>query len=126
MTVLPDFDSPDLAKAVDQLTHVDIDASPYGVIALDAAGLVRICNRTGVEATGRATDPASRRDFFSEIAPRMNAPYFKGKIDMARVAGTLGLTFTYFGDYTDNGREPTVRVQSARDGGVWIFQKRGQ
>lgn len=54
----------------------------------------------------------------------MNNGLFKGRIDKAMKSGTLDIEFTFVGDFSDRNRELHVRVQSATDGGVWIFHHR--
>jgi hypothetical protein len=49
---------------------------------------------------------------------------FRGRIEAARVRGTLDIAFSWIGDFADRGREMRVRIQSASDGGVWIFMQR--
>ena len=48
----------------------------------------------------------------------------QGRIDKARAAGALSISFTFVGDFEDSNRELSIRVQSAKDGGTWIAIKR--
>ena len=41
-----------------------------------------------------------------------------------QISGTLDLEFSHIGDFEDRERELTVRVQSAFDGGYWVFMRR--
>jgi photoactive yellow protein len=124
MTALPDFDTPRLAEAVQDLTPAQIDELPYGVIRLDADETVVLYNKTEALLSGYDARPACGHHFFADIAPCMNNGYFKGRIDKARRAGTLDIAFTFIGDFRDIEREFDVRVQSSRDGGYWIFNRR--
>lgn len=124
MFAVADFHAADLAAAVEALDVAQIDQLPYGVIGLDPAGIVRIYNRTEAQLSGRKDRPTVGHAFFADIAPCMDNAYFKGRIDAARAAGTLDIEFTFIGDFADRERELSVRVQSAGDGGVWIFHKR--
>ena len=63
-------------------------------------------------------------DFFSRIAPCMDNPDFRGRVERARVSGVLDLEFSHVGDFEDRDRELTVRIQSASTGGYWIFMRR--
>jgi len=54
----------------------------------------------------------------------MNNAKFRGRIDRALAAGTLDITFSFIGDFNDPNRELDVRVQSATNGGYWIFMRR--
>jgi hypothetical protein len=51
----------------------------------------------------------------------MNNGHFKQRIDKARQAGSLDMAFSFVGDFNDRSRELDVRIQSGRDGGIWIF-----
>ena len=63
-------------------------------------------------------------DFFRDIAPCMDNDRYRGRIDQAVARGTLDLAFTHIGDFEDRERELTVRVQSAANGGYWVFMRR--
>jgi photoactive yellow protein len=124
MSNLPDFDLPKLAEAIAQLKPDEIDRLPFGVIGLDAQGVVRVYNATEATLSGRGSRPTHGRMFFVDVAPCMDNGYFKDKIEAARARGSLDIEFTSVGDFSERGRELTVRVQSATDGGTWIFHKR--
>ncbi len=121
---LPQFDTPKLAEAIEALSADEIDQLPFGVIGLDPQGVVRVYNKTEAKLSGYGTKPSQGKVFFTDMAPCMDNGYFKGRIEKARAAGTLDITFTFVGDFSDRNRELTVRVQSARDGGIWIFHHR--
>ena len=125
MVDLPNFATPRLADAVGGLQQTEIDQLPFGVVGLDADGVVRVFNKTEGELSGYGTRPSHGRLFFVDVAPCMNNGYFKGLIDKARRTGTLDISFTFVGDFSDRERELKVRVQGARDGGTWIFIQRG-
>jgi photoactive yellow protein len=122
--ILPDFDTPTIAKAVEALTLDEINRHPYGVIGRDPQGVVRLFNSTKAQLSGYGNRPSHGKAFFTDVAPCMNNGYFKGLIDQARAAGTLDIHFSFIGDFADRNRELTVRVQSATDGGTSIFLQR--
>jgi photoactive yellow protein len=124
VSTLPDFNQAVLARAIESLTSDELDLLPFGVIGLDPAGVVRVYNKTEARLSGRKARPTQGLSFFTEIAPCMNNDYFKGRIEKARLAGTLDIAFTFVGDFNDRNRELSVRVQSAADGGLWIFHHR--
>ena len=120
---LPDFKTQNLASAVEDLTDEQVDALPFGVIGLAPEGVVRRYNQTEAKLSG-INFSALGRHFFVDVAPCMNNDYFKGRIDKALRSGKLDLSFSFIGDFADRERELFVRVQSARDGGMWIFHTR--
>ncbi len=124
MSSLPDFETRNLAEAIESLTAEEIDQLPFGVIGIDADGVVRVFSKTEASQSGYGRRPAQGKVFFTDVAPCMNNPHFKGRIDKARAAGTLNISFTFVGDFEDSNRELSIRVQSAKDGGTWIAIKR--
>jgi photoactive yellow protein len=121
---LPSFDTPRIAEAVERLSQEQLDLLPFGVTGLDAQNVVLVRNRYENELSGFDDRLALGRLFFADVAPCLNNSYFKGRIEKARLAGTLDITFNFVGDFRDAERELTVRVQSGKDGGSWIFIRR--
>jgi photoactive yellow protein len=122
--ILPEFDTPNLATQIEALTQAEIDLLPFGVIGLDTQGVVQTFNKAEASLSGYGSRPTHGKTFFTDIAPCMNNGYFKGRIEKARAAGKLDISFSFTGDFNDVDRELTVRVQSAKDGGIWIFIRR--
>jgi photoactive yellow protein len=121
---LPDFESPDLAHVVECMPLEAVDRLPFGVIRLDKDGIVTFYSKREAELSGRGGIPTVGLKFFSEVAPCMDNPGFRGRIEAARAAGTLDIEFNHLGDFADRSRELCVRAQSASDGGVWLFHQR--
>lgn len=124
MASLPDFDTPRLVDAIEALPSDQLDLLPFGAIKLDPQGVVVAYNAAEAQQSGRSGKPTVGKLFFVDVAPCMDNGYFKGRIDKAVKAGTLDLSFTFVGDFTDRDRELSVRVQAAKDGGMWIFHRR--
>ena len=101
-----------------------IDQLPFGAIKLDRSVAVVFISQRERELSGRGDRPSIGLAFFTDIAPCMDNPQFKGRIDAALAAGTLDAEFTHVGDFADRDRELSVRAQSAADGGVWLFLRR--
>ena len=118
------FDQPDLARVVETLTTLDIDALPFGTVRLDQDGKVVLFSEAEARLSGFGSRPRIGLAFFTEIAPCMNTESFRGRAERAIAAGTLDVEFTHIGDFNDRDRELTVKIQSAADGGMWIFLRR--
>lgn len=124
MNDLPAYDDPQLASKIEALPSELVDTLPFGAILLDADGVVRYYSQAERRLSGSGDLARLGIDFFRQIAPCMDNDNFRGRIEAGRKAGRLNLEFTHIGDFEDRDRELTVRVQSARDGGIWIFMRR--
>ena len=121
--VLLDFDAAHLAQAVEKSPREVVDNLPFGVIRLDAGGNVVFFSESERRLSGYRKDVLTRH-FFSEIAPCMNNPAFRRRIDDALAKGMLNMAFDHIGDFDDAAKALRVRVQSASDGGCWLFLRR--
>jgi photoactive yellow protein len=120
----PGFDAPDLAALVEALPNAAVDALPYGAIRLDAQGVVQLYSEAERRLSGSGDRVRLGLDFFISVAPCMNHPGFRGRIERAMAAGRLDLEFGWTGDFADAERSMRVRVLSASGGGTWIFLQR--
>ncbi len=121
---LPAYDDTNLAEKVERLSEAQINALPFGAIHLNAGGEVTFYSEAERRLSGSGDLPRIGLDFFHEIAPCMDNPDYRGRIDQAIARGTLNLEFTHIGDFEDRERELTVRILSTSDGGYWIFMRR--
>jgi photoactive yellow protein len=121
---VPPFDHPQLARAIEALPGEFVDALPFGAIRLDEDGRVLFYSEAERRLSGYGARPVVDHNFFAAIAPCMDNPQFRGRIEAARQSGKLDLEFTHIGDFEDRDRELTVRIQSASDAGYWIFIRR--
>ncbi|KQN31975.1 hypothetical protein ASF00_04245 [Sphingomonas sp. Leaf34] len=118
------FDQPDLARAVERLEVKEIDVLPFGAIRLDPKGAVVLFSEAEARLSGFGARPRIGLNFFTQIAPCMNTESFRSAAERAVSAGTFNAEFTHIGDFDDRDRELTVKIQSASDGGMWIFLRR--
>ncbi|MGE0223137.1 MAG: PAS domain-containing protein [Acetobacteraceae bacterium] len=121
---LPGFDDPALARAVERLKTEEVNRLPFGVILLDSSKRVRFFSQTERRLSGYGDRPAIGLDFFGDIAPCMSGDGYRGRLDRALQAGTVDIEFQHVGDFADRERDLRVRIQSAADGGCWIFMSR--
>jgi len=117
-----DFDVPDLAARVEQLSQYDLDRLPFGVILLGRDGTVLFYSETEARQSGYAGSPMGK-DFFA-LSRCMGGDDFRGRIMRAAEIGPVDLEFGWPGDYSDGARELRIRVQSSRAQGFWIFIQR--
>jgi len=119
-----DFDDPDLAAKVEALAPEAIDALAFGAVRLDAAGRVTLFSRAEARLSGYGSRPAIGLAFFTEIAPCMNLPGFRGRLEQGLATGVIEARFAWTGDFSDRERPLQVRMHGISGGGCWIFLQR--
>jgi photoactive yellow protein len=119
-----DFKKPNIAPEVEKLTKADVDALPFGAIRLDRDNRVVFYSKAEARLSGYGERPSIGKIFFTDIAPCMADPKFAERVAAARETGKLDIEFGWVGDFSDRSRELQVRVQSASDGGIWLFIRR--
>jgi photoactive yellow protein len=117
-----DFDAPDIAARIEQLTASELDQLPFGVIHLDRSGIVLFYSATEARQSGYGALPPGQ-DFFA-AAPCLATDGFRGRIMRALEEGPVDLEFGWKGDFSDPKRDLRIRVQSSRQGGIWILVER--
>ena len=119
-----DIDQPDLGPAIEQMTEADINLLPFGVIRLDPAGTVVFYSEFERGQTGLRKEAISR-SFFVEIAPCLDTPKFRGRIEQALAQGRLDIAFDYTSDLPsgETDVDQHMRVVSASAGGCWIAHR---
>jgi len=122
LTSAIDFDAPDLAGNIEQLSQYDLDQLPFGVILIDGAGTVQFFSETERRETMLHNAPLGKNLF--EISRCFGSDEFRGRIRQAEEAGPVDIEIGWPCDYADPNRELRIRVQSARRGGLWLFIER--
>ena len=119
-----DFDTPRLAEPVERLRPEQVDALPFGAVRLDASGMVTFYNEAERRQSGYRKD-AIGRGFFTDMAPCLDTPVFRGRIERALANGRLDIAFDHIMDLPNGARdvEVHVRVQSIADGCCWVFMQ---
>ena len=117
-----DFDAPDLAARIEQISQHDLDELPFGVILLDREGTVLFYSATEARQSGYDGSPLGQN--FYAVSRCMSGEDFRGRIVRAMEQGPVDLEFGWCGDYSDPTRDLRIRVQSTRGDRVWIFVQR--
>jgi photoactive yellow protein len=115
-----DFNSPNLASRVEQMSQEELDRLPFGVILLDREGTVVFYSKTEGRLSGYAPRSPLGQNFY-EVSRCMDSDDFRGRITRAMENGRVDLEIGWHGDFSDPNRDLRIRVQSCRNGGVWIF-----
>jgi photoactive yellow protein len=124
MNSLPDFEDPALADKIRHLTTEQIDQLAFGALRLDGAGIVAFFSKAEARLSGYGDRQAVGLHFFTDIAPCMNNPDYRGRLDSGLASGTLNARFTWVGDFSNRARVIQVRLHGIEGGGCWIFMHR--
>ena len=114
-----DFNAPDLAAQIEQLKPAELDALPFGVVQLDREGTVLFYSATEARLSGYGMTPLGKN--FFEVGRNPRNGDLRGRIMGAMEQGKVDLDFGWTGDLADPQRDLSIRVQSSRQGGVWMF-----
>jgi photoactive yellow protein len=105
------------------MSREDLDALPFGLIGLDAMGIVRVYNAAEATYSGRSPDRVIGRSFFEEIAPCTNVRDFHGRF-VGLVTGRLAPPVTFRFNFAFPERDVDVRIVMDSAGGyevaVWV------
>jgi len=78
-----------------QLKPAEFDALPFGMIRLDAAGVVKAYNEWEARLARREARDVIGKNFFTDVAPCTNVASFRGKLDELAVSGDKTYIFDY-------------------------------
>jgi photoactive yellow protein len=117
-----DFDAPDLAACIEQLSDSERDALPFGVVHLDRDGIVLFYSATEASLSGYGMTPLGKN--FFEVGRNPANGDLRNLIMTAMESGPVDLEFGWTGDLADPKRDLRIRVQSAASGGVWLCIER--
>ena len=114
-----------LAPFLDRLTGEELDAVPYGVIQLNAQGLVLSFNRAEILNSGWREGRPIGRDYFRDIAPSSPAPEIFERFADAFAHHHCDDVFRFTFTHSDLPRTVQIRMYyAARTDTIWIFTAR--
>jgi photoactive yellow protein len=114
-----DFNAPNLAAHIETLSQYDLDNLPFGVVHLDRTGKVLFYSETEARLSGYGMTPLGKNFFEVGRCPAIGD--LRNRIMGAMESGHVDLEFGWTGDIADPQRDLSIRVQSSRQGGVWLF-----
>ena len=115
------FEAPNLAAQIEALSEAEIDALPFGAVRLDPHFFIRFYSATEAKLSGYG-HPVGEN--FFEISESPQKGELKAKIQAAMETGKVDFEIAWRGGKGAALSELRLRVQSARDGGVWMFFER--
>ena len=119
-----DFGEADLNNILSRMSPAEIERLPFGVIQLDASGVVLSYNAAESKITGRRAVDVIGCHFFNEIAPCCNTPVFRGVFEDGVKSGQLDTIFTYVFSYRMNPTKVKVHMRKAMATNTyWVFVK---
>jgi hypothetical protein len=92
---------------------------PFGVVLLDREGTVLFYSATEARLSGYGMTPLGKNFFEVSRNPRMGD--LRSRIRDAMEQGPVNLEIGWTGDLANPQRDMSIRVQSSRQGGVWLF-----
>lgn len=120
-----DFGDPDLAAKVEEMTKAERDQLPFGMLKLDRDGRVVGYNKVEEQIAGIDYAQYMSYNFFTEIAPCMDNPFFRGRFEQGIAEGRLAMDFEFESDTDPRAEHIRVRMLNAREPNTyWIFIKR--
>jgi len=124
-TLLPDFDTLQLAEAVDGLPAEQVKALPFAAIHLDADGAIILYSGAKEQRPGSRTK-TPRRGIAIRPTPSVNVQTYRGCIDRALAQSHPDLEFSHMFGLATGAQDVKVRVrvQLSKDGGRWVFLQR--
>jgi len=117
-----EFDAPDLAAKIEELSQFELDQLPFGVVLIDREGTVLFYSATEARLSGYGMGPLGKNLF--DVSRCANKDDLRSRIMRAMEEGPVDLEFGWSGDRANAQSEMRIRVQSARRGGAWIFVER--
>ena len=114
-----DFNAPDLTARIETLSQHELDSLPFGVVLLDRMGKVLFYSATEARRSGYGMMPLGKN--FFEVGRCPSVGDLHNRIMGAMERGPVDLEFGWTGDLADPQRDISIRVQSSRQGGVWLF-----
>ena len=107
---------------VDGLNSVQLDALPFGAIALDRHGKILQFNEYEANLSNRRAPDTIGRNFFQDVAPCTNVREFYGRFQQGIKQGELNVSFDYRFAFKQGPRDVRVTLfYSQPTETVWVF-----
>ena len=109
-------------ETISTMGEEELDALPYGVIQVDAQGVILRYNKCESRLSGLAPQDVIGKNFFREVAPCTQMKDFYGRFCDGVAAGKLHCTFRYHFAFGGNPRDVTITLfLNDRKQTVWLL-----
>ena len=99
-----------VSSSIDSISDAELDALPYGVIQVDAEGIVLRYNAYEESLSGLVRQKVVGRNFFKQIAPCTDMQEFYGRFREGVAAGELHCTFRFHFSFKKNPPDVTITL----------------
>ena len=107
---------------VDSISEAELDSLPYGVIQLDALGVILRYNAFEAGLSGLTRQTVVGKNFFKQVAPCTDLQQFYGRFRDGVASGALHCTFRFHFAFKRNPRDVTVTLfYNGRDKTGWVL-----
>jgi photoactive yellow protein len=111
-----------ILDAADAMSADELDALPYGMIQLDAAGRILKYNAVESRLAQLPQETTVGKRFFTEVAPCTKVQQFYGQFKDGMLRESLDTTFQFHFAFKQQPRDVTVRMfYSKRTRSVWVM-----
>jgi photoactive yellow protein len=111
-----------ISQGVNTISEQELDALPYGVIQLDAEGMILRYNSYEATLSGLTKQKVVGKNFFKDVAPCTDIKDFCGRFLDGVAGGELHCTFRFHFAFKENPRDVTVTLfYNNRDETVWVL-----
>jgi photoactive yellow protein len=102
--------SPYILQTINSMGEKELDSLPYGVIQLDAQGVVLHYNAFEATLSGLTKRGVVGKNFFKQVAPCTDMKDFYGRFLEGMTAGKLQCTFRFHFSFKRNPRDVTITL----------------
>jgi photoactive yellow protein len=99
-----------IQRTIRSVSEQELDALPYGVVQLDAHGVILRYNAFEAGLSGLSKKKVLGKNFFTKVAPCTDLKEFHGRFREGVAAGELHCTFRYHFAFRKNPRDVTVTL----------------
>ncbi len=112
----------DLLQSADEMSPVELDQLPYGMIQLDGTGRILRFNAVESRLSSLPQQQQIGKQFFTEVAPCTKVQEFYGRFKEGVTREALDTSFQFHFAFKQNPRDVTVRLfYSKRTRSVWVM-----